>query len=268
MKRVVIPARHRSRTQAGMFRRKAIDLQSGGIVKLPHERNPMEPDIRTLTPLQLLGPLNDVERKYAASTLFSAGPMEIPLPRPRVAIIGSRKASAKGLSTASHIASLLSKKGVVVVSGLAEGIDTAAHETAMREGGRTIAVLGTPLNRFYPQKNSRLQREIMAKHLVISQFPIGYPVQPKNFVIRNRTMALISNASIIVEAGETSGSLHQGWEALRLGRPLFIWKSIADSSLDWPKKMVRFGAQVLTDPKRVIEVLPSSKEITQIVMQI
>ncbi len=269
MKRVVIPARLRSRNQAGMFRRRDVSLWNEGTTNLPHERNPVETQIRTLAPLDLLGPLNDVERKYAPSTLFSVGPMEIPLPRPRVAIIGSRKASAKGLSAAAHIASVLSKRGVVVVSGLAEGIDTKAHETAIEEGGRTIAVLGTPLNCVYPKKNSQLQQEIMTNHLVISQFPIGYPIQPKNFVMRNRTMALISNASIIVEAGETSGSLHQGWEALRLGRPLFIWKSIvADSSLNWPKKMVRFGAQVLTDPKNVLEVLPSSKGISQIVMQI
>src|SRR5438034_7630073 len=190
-----------------------------------HKRNPIEAQIRKLPPLELLGPLNDVERKYAPSTLFSAGTMEFPLPRPRVAIIGSRKASAKGLSTAAHIASVLSKKEVVVVSGLAEGIDTAAHETAMREGGRTIAVLGTPLNRVCPQKNSQLQQEIMTNHLLISQFPVGYPIQPKNFVMRNRTMALISNASIIVEAGETSGSLHQERDDLRLGPPSCMWKS-------------------------------------------
>ena len=269
MKRVVIPARNRSRNQAGMFRRVAVSLWSEDTLNLPHAPSPKETQIRTLTPLELLGPLNDVERKYAPSTLFSAGPMEIPLPSPRVAIIGSRKASAKGLSTAAHIASVLSKKGVVVVSGLAEGIDTAAHQTAIEEGGRTIAVLGTPLNRVYPQKNSQLQSQIMTNHLVVSQFRIGSPIQRKNFVMRNRTMALISNASIIVEAGETSGSLHQGWEALRLGRPLFIWKSIVgNSSLNWPKRMMRFGAIELTDPKRVLEVLPSSKGISQIVMQI
>jgi DNA processing protein len=236
---------------------------------LSHERSLMETKIRTLTPVELLGPLNDVERKYAPSTLFSAGPMEIPLPTPRVAIIGSRKASPKGLSAAAHIARVLSKRGVVIVSGLAEGIDTASHVASIEEKGRTIAVLGTPLDRFYPQKNSGLQKEIMSNHLAISQFPIGYPIQPKNFVIRNRTMALISNASIIVEAGETSGSLHQGWEALRLGRPLFIWKSIfSESSLSWPRKMLRFGALELTDPKQVLEALPSSKAISQIVMRI
>jgi DNA processing protein len=157
----------------------------------------------------------------------------------------------------------------VVVSGLAEGIDTAAHTATIENGGQTIAVLGTPLNRVYPRKNLQLQQTIMANHLAVSQFPSGYPVQPKNFVIRNRTMALISNASIIVEAGETSGSLHQGWEALRLGRPLFMWKPlVGESGLSWPKRMMRYGALELNDPKRIFEVLPSTRKIEQIAIQI
>jgi len=269
LNRDVIPTRNGSRNQAGMFTRQAVGSWAGGVSDLTHERNRMEANVRSLAPVQLLGPLNDVERKYAPTTLFSAGPMEIPLPTPRVAIIGSRKASPKGLTVATQISKALSKRGVVIVSGLAEGIDTAAHVASIEQGGRTIAVLGTPLDRFYPQKNSDLQKEIMTNHLAISQFPVGRPIQPKDFVMRNRTMALISNASIIVEAGESSGSLHQGWEALRLGRPLFLWKSIlAESSLNWPKKMIRFGALGLTDPRQVQEVLPSSEAISQIVKQI
>ncbi len=230
---------------------------------------PVRQKISTLTPEQLLGPLNDVERKFAPPRLFAAGPMEIPLPRPRAAIIGSRKASRKSLDAAVEIARTLSKRGVLIVSGLAEGIDTAAHRTAIEEGGRTVAVLGTPLNHAYPRKNSQLQKKIMTNHLAISQFPIGHPTQPTNFVLRDRTMALISNASIIVEAGETSGSLHQGWEALRLGRPLFIWKSIvSDSSLNWPKKLMRYGALELTNPEQVFDVLPSSKGIVRIAVQV
>ncbi len=221
------------------------------------------------TPEQLLGPLNDVEEKFAPRTLFAAGRMEIPLPRPRVAIIGSRKASTKGLDVTARITRVLTKRGVVIVSGLADGIDTVAHTTTIERGGRTIAVLGTPLNRTYPRKNLQLQQEIMTNHLAVSQFPVGYPIQPKNFVLRNRTMALISNASIIVEAGERSGSLHQGWEALRLGRPLFIWKHVVeDSSLSWPRKMIRYGALELTDPKQVSAVLPPSKRITEIPLHI
>jgi len=225
-------------------------------------RTPIVHGISPLTPEQLLGPLNDVEKKFAPLKLFAAGPMEIPLPRPRVAIIGSRRASAKGLDAAADIARALVKKRVVVVSGLAEGIDTAAHRATVEEGGRTIAVLGTPLNRVYPQKNSQLQEEIMTNHLAVSQFPNGYPIQPRNFVMRNRTMALTSNASVIVEAGETSGSLHQGWEALRLGRPLFIWKSVVNNpSLNWPKKMMSYGALELTNSEEILGLLPSPERI-------
>jgi DNA processing protein len=231
--------------------------------------NSIQRKFPSVTPEHLLGPLNDVERKFSPLRLFTAGPMEIPLPKPRVAIIGSRNASSKGLDAAMDIAKTLLKKEVVIVSGLAEGVDTAAHLTAIKEKGRTIAVLGTPLDRVYPQKNSELQKEIMTNHLAISQFPVGRPTQRKDFVLRNRTMALISNASVIVEAGETSGSLHQGWEALRLGRPVFIWKSIvSDSSLSWPKKMMRYGALELTNPDHVLDVLPFSKGTIRITVQV
>ena len=219
----------------------------------------------TLTAEKLLGPLNDVEKKYAPREVFAAGQMEVPLPRPRVAIVGSRKASKAGLKTAADIAKALSRRGVVIVSGLAEGVDTAAHTATIAEGGRTIGVIGTSLDRAYPRENSKLQDEMMKDHLVISQFPVGYPTRPENFVMRNRTIALVANASIIIEAGETSGSLHHGWEALRLGRPLLIWKSILNNpSLSWPKKMMSYGALELDDPDQVMNALPSSERIIKI----
>lgn len=221
--------------------------------------------ISTFTPEGLLGPLNDVEKRYAPPRLYVAGDVQPPLPRPRSAIVGSRKASPEGLRAASNIARILARNGVIVVSGLAEGIDTAAHKTAIAEGGRTIAVLGTPLDRVFPQKNSQLQEVIMRDHWAISQFPVGHPTTPKDFVLRNRTMALIADASIIVEAGDTSGSLHQGWEALRLGRPLFIWKSVMDNhSLTWPKKMIQYGAMELMKPEHVLEFLPSRERILSV----
>ncbi len=273
MKALVISPRRKSAIQAGRFGTSTFTIRRESISDVSYPASPMETvargKISELTPERLLGPLNEVELKHAPPMLFTAGRMEIPLPRPRVAIVGSRDASAKGLDATTHIAGVLSRRGVLVVSGLARGIDTTAHKTTIEEGGRTIAVLGTPLNRTYPQDNSQLQKEIMTKHLAISQFPIGYPIQPRNFVLRNRTMALISNASIIVEAGERSGSLHQGWEALRLGRPLFIWKSVVnDTSLSWPKRMVRYGAMELADPKKVLDVLPSSKRISEIVLRV
>jgi DNA processing protein len=135
----------------------------------------------------------------------------------------------------------------VVVSGLADGIDTAAHEGAIAAGGRTIAVLGTSLGEYFPAKNRALQDRIMRDHLAVSQFAPGVPSQRGNFPMRNRTMALLSDATVIVEAGDKSGSLHQGWEALRLGRPLFLLESLLrDASLSWPAEMERYGAQAFS----------------------
>lgn len=202
-----------------------------------------------LTPEQLLGPLNEVERKHAPKQLFAAGDIEMLHHAARVSIVGARKASPEGLRRARKLSSLLAARGVVVVSGLAEGIDTAAHTAALESsGGKTVAVLGTPLDQTYPKSNAELQERLVHEQLVLSQFPSGKPVQKGNFPTRNRTMALISDATVIIEAGETSGSLHQGWEALRLGRPLFIAKSIVENpSLTWPAKMLEYGAYVLSD---------------------
>lgn len=198
------------------------------------------------TPESLLGPLNPVEQKNAPKRLFYAGDISLCRNFPRVAIIGTRKPSSLGLRRTHDLAKMLVSRDVVVVSGLARGVDTCAHQTAIDARGKTIAVLGTPLDQFYPKENADLQRKIMAEHLAISQFHHGYTVQPKSFAIRNRTMALIANATVIVEAGEGSGTLHQGWEALRLGRPLFLMESLTrDKKLEWPGKMMAYGAQVL-----------------------
>ena len=199
---------------------------------------------------ELLGPLNDVERKNAPEELFYAGDLELIEAGPRVSIVGSRKPSQRGLNNARGLAAWLVRRGAVVVSGLAEGIDTAAHQGAIDAGGKTVGVIGTPLDQSYPAKNRALQTLLMEKHLVLSQFASGHPVQPKNFPIRNRTMALISHATVIVEAGEKSGTIHQGWEALRLGRPLFILDRLMnDPELAWPKQFAHYGALALSPEK-------------------
>ena len=209
--------------------------------------------------------LNDVEMKYAPELLYVKGSLEIPVPCPRVSIIGSRKASPDGLADAQKIAETLIESMTVIVSGLAEGIDTAAHKTTINMSGKTIAVIGTPLNKVYPRKNFELQQEIMKNHLVISQFPVGHPTAPKDFVLRNRTMALISDATVIVEAGDLSGSLHQGWETLRIGRPLFICKAVVENEkLEWPRKMIDYGAMMLDEPIDILENLPSNINMPEI----
>ena len=218
---------------------------------------------------ELLGdPLNKFEVKFKPNTIFYKGSMEVPIPMPRVSIIGSRNATEKGLLEAENVASKLVENNVVIVSGLARGIDTVAHKTAIEKGGRTIAVLGTPLDKVYPKENSELQDQIMMDHLAISQYPIGHRTTRKDFVFRNRTMALISNASVIVEAGESSGTLHQGWESIRLGRPLYLCKNIAENKkLEWPEKMINYGAMILDDPLDILEDLPSDIRITPELLQ-
>lgn len=209
------------------------------------------------SPQEILGPLNKVERENAPKFLFAEGNLSLLKVSPRVSIVGTRKPSALGVKRAAKLARDLSSHGVVVVSGLAKGIDTAAHTATLDAGGKTIAVLGTPLSAVYPKENAALQRRLMTEHLVLSQFPEGYPIQPSNFPRRNRVMALITDATVIVEAAEQSGAISQGWEALRLGRRLFIMRSVAESEgLKWPAEMQRYGAEVLAETDDLLEALP------------
>ena len=136
-----------------------------------------------------------------------------------------------------------------IVSGLAEGIDTVAQETAIGEGGQTIGVIGTPLGHIYPKSNEKLQKTVAEKFLLISQIPVErYEAQnPKTnrffFPERNKTMSALTQATIIIEAGETSGTLIQAREALKQGRKLFILNScFENTNLSWPAKYESQGA--------------------------
>lgn len=214
----------------------------------------------------LLGrPLNDIEEKYAPETIYYKGTINVPLPCAKVSVIGTREPTKKGLEAAEHVAKTLVKNNIIIVSGLAKGIDSVGHKTAIKNGGKTIAVIGTPLNKTYPKENTELQEEMMENQLVVSQYPVGRPTTKKDFVLRNRTMALISDASVIVEAGDGSGTLYQGWEMLRLGRPLFICKSVVhNSKLEWPKEMIKHGAIELDDPTDILESLPSNVKMPEL----
>lgn len=210
-------------------------------------------------PVDVLGELNAVEAKHAPKCLFAQGELSLLNEGLRVSVVGSRKPSEAGVRRARVFCKALVGHEITIVSGLADGIDTIAHETAISNGGKTIAVLGTPLDKCYPAKNRPLLDKIKRDHLVISQFPEGYPSQPRNFPMRNRTMALVSDATVIIEAGEKSGTRHQGWEALRLGRLVFIMESVANNlELSWPKEMIGYGAQVLSrdDVPYLVENLP------------
>lgn len=180
--------------------------------------------------------------------LFAAGETALLHAPFRISIVGARDASLEGRRRAGKLAAQLAEHEVVVVSGLADGIDAAAHRAAMAAKGRTIAVIGTPLDRCYPAKHAALQEEIFREHLLVTQFASGAKVSASSFPARNRTMALLSHASVVVEASDSSGSLSQAAEIQRLGRPLFIMRSLVENRrLTWPAAFLKSGAQILDD---------------------
>ena len=207
----------------------------------------------------LLGGLNDVESKFAPEYLYYSGDISIIKRYPKISIVGTRKPSLEGRELAQHFVSSLINNDICIVSGLAEGIDTVAHTSALEEAGKTIAVIGTPLDCYYPKENSALQNRLTKEQLVISQFAQGTKTTPACFPLRNRTMALISDATLIIEAGEKSGTEHQAWEALRLGRPLFVTEHLALKHLKWVDKVISYGAQVISeaDLAPIFEEIPS-----------
>jgi DNA processing protein len=157
-----------------------------------------------------------------------------------ISIVGTRNPSEQGKKRAQVLAERLGFNRIVVASGLAKGIDTAAHTGALINNNPTIAVIGTPLSKVYPKENEKLQRTIEENGLVISQFAPSMSVQRWNFPMRNAVMSGISLATVIIEAGETSGSLIQADYALKQGRMVFIPQSAIESvNLAWPKKYIQ-----------------------------
>ena len=175
-----------------------------------------------------------------APRLFLAGDITL-LRHPCVAIVGTRQVSNDGAARARRLARDLVGSGVVVMSGLAKGVDTEALTAAMEQAGRVIAVIGTPLEKAYPPENKHLQETIYRQHLLISPFKDGTIVHKSFFPHRNKVMAALSDATVIIEASDTSGTLHQAAECTRLGRWLFVAKSVLDDpKLTWPRSFEKY----------------------------
>ncbi|MDO3110474.1 DNA-processing protein DprA [Mycobacteroides abscessus] len=153
-----------------------------------------------------------------------------------VAIVGSRKASDAGLDFARGVALGLAAHDVTVVSGLAEGIDTAAMTAALEVGGRVVGVIGTGIDRAYPAPNAKLQATVADRGLVISQFLPGFPGAKWAFPARNKTMSAYSGVTVIAEASEKSGTKHQAMEAVAHGRRLVLHSSVA-SGTSWGREL-------------------------------
>ncbi|HEC15724.1 MAG TPA: DNA-processing protein DprA [Sedimenticola sp.] len=188
------------------------------------------------------------DAQYPVELLYFQGNWDISGTR-CVAIVGTRNPSNEGVRRAAKLTYNFVKNGFTIVSGLARGIDTVAHTKAIEAGGLTIAILGTPITSYYPPENKELQQRIADQFLVISQVPIvRYSRQsPKGnrffFPERNVTMSALTEATVIVEAGNTSGTLIQARHALQQKRKLFILDScFRNPELTWPAKFLERGA--------------------------
>jgi DNA processing protein len=171
-----------------------------------------------------------------------------------VAVIGSRQASAAGVARARAITGELIAHGFTVVSGLALGIDTAAHTAALEGNARTLAVIGTGVNRCYPAENASLQRRIASSGAVISQFWPDDGPRRENFPLRNALMSGLSLATVIVEASHRSGARIQARCALAHGRPVLLTHSLLDQP--WAGQLAdRSGVHVVRSPAEVVEVV-------------
>ena len=172
-----------------------------------------------------------------------------------VAVVGARKATEAGLQTASDIAEHLAESGYTVISGLAAGIDTAAHTTALAKKARTVAVIGTGLARAYPPENQLLQEKIAKNCAVISQFWPDSPPSRRSFPMRNAVMSGVALATVVVEASETSGARMQARLALAQGRPVFLLASLTRTQ-PWAQNYARRpGTHVINDPTEIAAIL-------------
>jgi DNA processing protein len=170
-------------------------------------------------------------------------------------VVGARKATPQGLASAATIAQHLTDNGYTVVSGLAAGIDTAAHTAALARNGRTVAVIGTGLARCYPAQNAALQRRIAADCAVISQFWPDAPPSRRSFPMRNAVMSGFALATVVVEASDTSGARMQARLACAQGRPVFLLASLVQRQA-WAKDYAsRPGTHVVRQPEDITTIL-------------
>ena len=176
------------------------------------------------------------------------------LKTPSVAVVGARQLSEQGAARTRRLVRRLVEDGFTIVSGMAAGTDAVAHATALQMGGRTIAVLGTPIHKVYPRQNAGLQEVIAERFLVISQVPVllhdtkDWRYNRKFFPERNITMSALTDASIIVEIGDSRGTYIQSKAALDQGRPLFLLNNcFRKKGVSWPAQFARRGAVRATD---------------------
>jgi DNA processing protein len=188
--------------------------------------------------------------------LFARGRLEL-FQRPAIAIVGTRRATAYGLAVAERLSADLAHAGLTISSGMARGIDTAAHKGALSVGGDTIAVLGCGVDVVYPSENKKLAADLSVKGLIISEFPMGATAFPQNFPIRNRIISGLSSGVLVVEGAQYSGSAITAKLAMDQGREVFAVPGNITSKLSWgPNLLIKQGARLVQDWNDVIAELP------------
>jgi len=189
--------------------------------------------------------------------LFARGRVELLGPL-SLGIVGTRRPTPYGLAAAERLSADLAHTGLAIVSGMARGIDTAAHKGALSVGGETIAVLGCGVDVVYPSENRKLAADLAAKGLIVSEFPMGAVAFPQNFPIRNRIISGMSVGVMVVEGAQYSGSAITAKLAMDQGREVFAVPGNITSKLSWgPNLLIKQGARLVQDWNDVIADLPA-----------
>ncbi|KQV54949.1 MULTISPECIES: DNA-processing protein DprA [unclassified Duganella] len=187
--------------------------------------------------------------------LYAKGELAL-LQREAVAVVGARNATTQGKSNARQFAQVLSEAGMPVVSGLALGIDAAAHEGGLEGTGGTVAVIGTGIDRIYPRRNAALARRIAEEGCLVSEFVLGTAAHPEHFPIRNRIIAGMTRATLVIEAAARSGSLITAHAAITAGREVFVLPgSVLSPQSVGCHALIREGARLVATPDHLLEDL-------------
>ncbi len=188
--------------------------------------------------------------------LFARGRIEL-LASVMLGVVGPRRPTPYGTAVAERLTADLARAGLTIVSGMARGIDTAAHKGALSVGGDTVAVLGCGVDLVYPSENRRLAAELEQKGLVVSEFPMGAPAYPQNFPIRNRIISGMSAGVLVVEGAQYSGSAITARLALDQGRELYAVPGNVTCKMSWgPNLLIKQGAKLVQEWNDVIAELP------------
>ena len=189
--------------------------------------------------------------------LFARGRVEL-LQSIMLGVVGTRRPTPYGLAASERLSADLAHAGMTIVSGMARGIDTAAHKGALAAGGDTIAVFGCGVDVIYPSDNRKLAAELAAKGLIVSEFPMGTTAFPQNFPIRNRIISGMSAGVLVVEGAQYSGSAITAKLAMDQGREVFAVPGNITSKLSWgPNLLIKQGAKLVQDWNDVIAELPA-----------